>query len=776
LSRHAGTPFNARATFDDDPRIGGYGYNSEFSLDGQLDEFRLWHGARTAQEIADSMDDRLVGTQPNLAVSYSFENVANGASGVYDASGNGHHGTLETWTVSNFVSDGDALTLTPSIREDQTLVLSSANRLNLTVSDVDDTTLTINIQAAHGSLSLATLSGLSGVSGNASGNVTFTGAISAVNAALDGLIYAPSANYSGLDQIVYSVDDGDDVAQSTTTVEIAPVNDVPVAAAASILVNSGSVPALGAILEYVADPDGGDSFNIVSVANASHGTAALNGGNPVFTPDAGYTGMASFKYWISDAASPSAPGTFGAQTAYSTGSFPQTVAAADFNGDGKVDLVTANATGNSVSLLLGNGNGTFQSQSSISAGTSLFGIVAGDFNNDGKMDFAVTSYTSNQLYVALGNGNGTFQSLNSFGVGTTPVGLMAADFNGDGNLDLATANSGGDTVSVMLGNGAGSFSTSASIAAGTTPYMVAAADLNNDGKIDIVIAERSSNTVGIALGAGNGQFQTPTTLSTTTPNGIAVGDLNNDGIPDIAVSNSDEDTASVFLGVGDGTFGSGVAWDAGLRTYGVVIADFDQDGNQDLVLSNTRDPLAGAQTNSVSVLTGNGNGTFDNPVSYATGYDTYPPTVADLNGDGRPDIVAPNEMGANISVLLNTSAGGTQSSATLNLTVQDGTAIVGTSDNDIIVSSATNQTLTGNAGADNFVFAGDFGDDTITDFAVGTDQLSFDSTAFADVTALLAATTDSAGGAVITHLADTVTITNVTKAQLAAHTSDLHLI
>src|SRR6185369_6691141 len=107
-----------------------------------------------------------------------------------------------------------------------TLALSSANRLNVSVSDVDSASLTVDIHAAHGSLTLATLSGLSDVSGNDSGHVTFGGSIAAINTALDGLIYTPGANYAGTDQIEYSFDDGENQAQSVVDVKVVPVNEL----------------------------------------------------------------------------------------------------------------------------------------------------------------------------------------------------------------------------------------------------------------------------------------------------------------------------------------------------------------------------------------------------------------------------------------------------------------------------------------------------------------------------------------------------------------------
>ena len=305
------------------------------------------------------------------------------------------------------------------------------------------------------------------------------------------------------------------------------------------------------------------------------------------------------------------------------------------------------------------------------------------------------------------------------------------------------------------------------------PTYIDAGDFNADGNLDLVTDLYSTGKVSVLLGSANGSFtvQSPITLggSPFGPLGVAVGDFNGDGAQDFAVANNSSSNVSVFVSNGNGTFQSEQTYSTGSSPGPMTVTDLDQDGKLDIVVSTSG--------NSLSVLTGNGNGTFDPAVSYGAGLAAGRLVTGDLNGDGRTDVVVgDNSFNTAVSTLLNTAPGGTLSSATASLTVQSGTTITGTAGNDTIISSAANQTLTGNGGADNFVFMAGFGDDTITDFAVGTDDLSFDQSVFANVTALLAATTDTANGALITHLGDTVTITNVTKAQLAAHTADLHLL
>jgi hypothetical protein len=177
------------------------------------------------------------------------------------------------------------------------------------------------------------------------------------------------------------------------------------------------------------------------------------------------------------------------------------VAVGDFNGDGILDLVVANFLGNSVSVLLGNGNGSFQSARTYNVGVHPTSLVVGDFNGDGNADLAVANNLSNTVSILLGNGDGSFRPALNYPAGNAPGFLAMGDFNGDGIMDLAVTQF--DGVKVLLGNGDGSFrTTTAGYMTGSGPSALVVMDINHDGLPDLVVANALSNNVSILLNDG----------------------------------------------------------------------------------------------------------------------------------------------------------------------------------------------------------------------------------------------------------------------------------
>ncbi len=316
---------------------------------------------------------------------------------------------------------------------------------------------------------------------------------------------------------------------------------------------------------------------------------------------------------------------FALPSSYATGAGPVAVVAGDFNGDGNLDLVTAN---NTVSVLLGNADGTFQTKTDYTVGTQPVSVAIGDFNGDGKADLAVANQGSSTLSILLNNGDGTFAPATSIATFNSPATLIVGDFDGDGKADLVVAGSYSNT-GVLLGNGDGTFYTmpGGSFCCGNA---VVAGDFNGDGKTDLIINGYTY------LGVGDGTFQSK--YSGLYGPAVVV-DINEDGKLDVVGTNY------IALGNGDGTFQPSIQYTVGSSSpTGVVIADVNGNGKLDVVTANSN--------NTISVLFGNGDGTLQTATSYAIGSSPRGLIAGDFNGDGRTDLAIVNNQTNNVTVLL----------------------------------------------------------------------------------------------------------------------------
>lgn len=289
----------------------------------------------------------------------------------------------------------------------------------------------------------------------------------------------------------------------------------------------------------------------------------------------------------------------------------------------------------------------------ITTGTNPQSIVTGDFNGDGKLDFAQVNYNaggSGSVDVFLGNGDGTFVEKGTYATGNGPDGLAAADVNGDGKLDLVTANDTGSSVSVLLGNGDGTFQTHQDYATGANsfPHWVTLADFNGDKAPDIAVANEGLNNVGVLLNNGDGTFGAMSTYATAEePYSVAAADLRHDGKIDLAVTGWNGSVVSILLGNGDGTFGSHVDYATGTSPAVVLAYDFNRDHKLDLATANYNN----GQTGSVSILLGNGDGTFQAHTDYTAGTGPDAMALGRFNGDKNEDLAVANLIGGNISIL-----------------------------------------------------------------------------------------------------------------------------
>ncbi len=350
---------------------------------------------------------------------------------------------------------------------------------------------------------------------------------------------------------------------------------------------------------------------------------------------------------------------------------------ADSNHDGKLDIILACGTccgsapsplSGHVQVLLGDGRGGFKPAqgSPIPVGSSARKVAVGDANRDGHPDIFVAQHDSYDVVVLLGDGRGGFKPapnspfVAAAGPNVHPRphthAISAGDVNGDGNLDLLTTNANDNSVSILLGNGKGGFSPSANspLKAGRHPYdVVVLHDVNRDGKADIVTPNLRGNAVMVMLGDGKAGFISSTGSPFAVgprPGYVAVADLNDDGVSDLLATHDDDPLLAVLLGDGKGGFKP--ASESPLRppspVWGIAVADVNGDGRKDLAL--------GAQLNhGVTVMLGDGKGGFipaagsPMPAGSITNY----VAMADLNRDGKPDIVASSYGSGEITVFLN---------------------------------------------------------------------------------------------------------------------------
>ncbi len=302
----------------------------------------------------------------------------------------------------------------------------------------------------------------------------------------------------------------------------------------------------------------------------------------------------------------------------------------------------------------------FNPYSSYDCDLNTATLVNADFNADGKMDLAAVNI-SGSVTILLGNGMGGFSAPSNTTSGVLPHTACSADYNSDGKVDLATFNSGPGNVSIMLGSGTGSFVVSTAFSTGTYSPLsrIATNDFNGDEKADLIISS-SFNYAMIALGNGDGTFATPVHIP--VDNGtkeIAIGDFNADGKKDLALTTYNISFhVSVMLGNGIGGFGSVTNYSIGDSPECMIIADFNGDTISDLATANIGNNTVG----NISVLMGNGDGSFTNAVNYSIGDSTIARSLcaADLNNDGKIDLAAAtiaNHNVSNISLLAGDGTG-----------------------------------------------------------------------------------------------------------------------
>jgi hypothetical protein len=303
-------------------------------------------------------------------------------------------------------------------------------------------------------------------------------------------------------------------------------------------------------------------------------------------------------------------GSFQPPGDHGVGATPDAVAVGSFTNDEELDIVVANQTGGNVTVLLNSQQnpGTFGAgiTSKVgSAGSSPVAIAVGDFNQDGKLDVVVANSTTKTVTVMLGEGSGSFSSSASYPVGTSPSSVAVADFNNDGYPDIAVTNSGDGTVTVLLNNGSGGFSPDkdSPYAVGKSPSAVALGEFNKDGFADLAVTNAGSNTVSVLLNNGAGGGFTPDTGSPyavgKVPSAIAVADFNGDSYSDLAIANQTDGTVTMLLNNGkSGGFtqakSMGSPFAVGKQPISIVAEDFAGTGHYDIVTADKGDGTVAA--------------------------------------------------------------------------------------------------------------------------------------------------------------------------------------
>ena len=327
-------------------------------------------------------------------------------------------------------------------------------------------------------------------------------------------------------------------------------------------------------------------------------------------------------------------------------------AVADVNGDGKPDLICANGSINTLTVLTNNGSGVFGSNATLNVGLSPFSVAAADINGDGWPDLICANYSGNTLTIYTNNGGGIFGSNATINVGGGPNEVIAADVNGDGKMDLVVGYFSGSTLTILTNNGSGGFVAAPPVNVAAGADIVMAADVNGDGKVDLICPNNTvPGVLTVLTNNGSGAFVTASIVGVGSyPVSVVAADVYGTGHPALITANQNDNTLTVLTSLGGGIFTSNTTLHVGAEPFYVTAADVNADGTLDLICANATD-------GTLTVLTNTGSGSFVLNAILDINSFGNPNFVAavDVNGDGLRDLVALDYGLGTFSIFLNNS-------------------------------------------------------------------------------------------------------------------------
>lgn len=406
----------------------------------------------------------------------------------------------------------------------------------------------------------------------------------------------------------------------------------------------------------------------VATVDANGLAQAVAAGTASITATLGaLTNSASLTVTTPPASPPPCGARFCSPVFYAVGLAPQAVLVSDFNGDGRPDLATVNADGNTVSILLQQGPGTGgafgqPASATLKTGGLPSGLTAGQFDGLSGVDLATVNPGTKDLSLFFGNGSGGFTGPFTVGTGGVPFGVAAGRLNADGLDDLVVADLAGGLL-VVLATGGGGFDPPRLVSTGGTgPAAAAVRDLNGDGRLDAAVAHGGSHSIAALLGDGLGSLASvagsPFATGGSRPVALALGAFRTGtATSDLAAALRDSDEVAVLLGsgTGQGTFGAStrIALTAGDRPSGLAAGALNPATDSHLDLAVTL-PGSGSSSGRVRLLGGSGAGAFTTLEDITVALNPKGVAVSDLNGDGRPDLIVTNAGSHSVAVILAT--------------------------------------------------------------------------------------------------------------------------